>query len=191
MYVFSSCPGVLGRSADDIAAVFEALLTNKGIERMRQADPHVVPVPWNELEYRSTRKLRIGYYVDDGYMTASPACQRAVRVAVEAFKAEGHHVEEFRVDHMSVDIPTCIATFMALISSGTEHIIKLLENEPVAPFLKKLMQMGRLAPVLPHAIRTQLLPWVVRQLRQRFWTSSSMRMSQLHSTHHPHTPCGK
>ena len=104
--------------------MFGALLTKKGLAGIRRSDPHVVPLPWDELEYKSTRKLRIGYYVDDGYMTASPACQRAVRVAVEAFKADGRHVEEFALDQLTVGIPTCISTFMAIISSGTEHIVE-------------------------------------------------------------------
>ena len=38
-----------------------------------------VQVPWNAEEYRSTRKLRVGWYADDGFMTPMPPCQRAVR----------------------------------------------------------------------------------------------------------------
>ena len=33
---------------------------------------------WNWGEYGGTRKLRVGYYVADGFIAATPACVRAV-----------------------------------------------------------------------------------------------------------------
>jgi len=40
--------------------------------------------------YSSTEPLTIGYYVDDGYCNASPACQRAVMLAKQALEKTGH-----------------------------------------------------------------------------------------------------
>ena len=76
--------------------------------------------------YTSTRRLRIGWYVDDGFMTPTPPCQRAVHAAVEILSAAGHHVEPFDLAVLNttegcsgedVSIPTAMATFFSLISS--------------------------------------------------------------------------
>lgn len=42
------------------------------------------------------RKLKVGYYVDDGFVPASPACARAVMETVEALRKDGHTVVEFK-----------------------------------------------------------------------------------------------
>ncbi len=122
----ASVPGVLGRHADDIATLYEGVLTERGITIMRAADPHQILMPWNPEEYGSTRKLRIGWYVDDGFMTPTPPCQRAVHAAAEILSAAGHHVETFDLGVLNgtegcgagdVSIPTAMATFFSLISS--------------------------------------------------------------------------
>lgn len=122
----ASVPGVLGRYADDIATLYAGILTNRGIEIMRQADPHQILMPWNHEEYESTRHLRIGWYVDDGFMTPTPPCQRAVKEAIKILSAAGHHVEPFDIGALNategsgvgdVSIPTAMATFFSLISS--------------------------------------------------------------------------
>ena len=39
-----------------------------------------------------TRKLVIGYYVDDGYVQSVPAMQRGVRETVQKLREKGHTV---------------------------------------------------------------------------------------------------
>jgi hypothetical protein len=55
-------------------------------------DPLVAPVVFNEERFNSKRKLKIGYYTDDKFFTASIACQRAVKEAVQKLEAMGHEV---------------------------------------------------------------------------------------------------
>jgi Asp-tRNA(Asn)/Glu-tRNA(Gln) amidotransferase A subunit family amidase len=45
---------------------------------------------------RCCSKLKVGYYIDDGFVPASPACARAVLEAVEALRKDGHTVVEFK-----------------------------------------------------------------------------------------------
>lgn len=45
--------------------------------------------------YLAKPTLNILYYVDDHYVQTSPACKRAVRIAVNALRAEGHIVTEW------------------------------------------------------------------------------------------------
>lgn len=46
--------------------------------------------------FRLFSKLKVGYYVDDGFIPSSPACARAVMEAVEALRKDGHEVVEFK-----------------------------------------------------------------------------------------------
>ena len=50
-------------------------------KRMSNKDWRVVPLDWNESLYRPGRKLRIGYYEDDGIFPATPGAKRALRVS--------------------------------------------------------------------------------------------------------------
>lgn len=133
----ASVPGVLGRHVDDIATLYGGVLTERGIKIMRAADPHQIVMPWNHEEYASTRKLRIGWYVDDGFMTPMPPCQRAVHTAVEILSAAGHHVEPFDLGVLNgtegcgggdVSIPTAMATFFSLISSVRASYMHLVPH---------------------------------------------------------------
>ena len=47
--------------------------------------------------YKSSKPLRIGYYIDDGYQKPIPAVQRGVIVAKEALEAAGHVLVQFQV----------------------------------------------------------------------------------------------
>lgn len=50
-----------------------------------------VPLPWRkQLAEPPNRPLRIGYYVDDGYVRVQPPHELAVMRAVEALKKAGH-----------------------------------------------------------------------------------------------------
>ena len=44
--------------------------------------------------YYDTKKLVIGYYVDDGYVTSVLAMRRGVMEAIEKLKEQGHTVSK-------------------------------------------------------------------------------------------------
>lgn len=41
------------------------------------------------------KKLKVAYYVDDGFVKASPACARGVMESVEALREQGHECIEW------------------------------------------------------------------------------------------------
>ena len=47
--------------------------------------------------YYDTKKLVIGYYVDDGYVTSVPAMRRGVMEAIEKLKEHGHTVSNTKI----------------------------------------------------------------------------------------------
>ena len=70
---------------------------------MTSIDHKVIPVPWNErLFCPSKKRLKIGYYTDDGYFPLTPACKRAVEVAIEALDGAGCEVVYFKPPHLEV-----------------------------------------------------------------------------------------
>ena len=52
--------------------------------------------------YSSTSKLRIGFYVDDGFFTSDVACRRAVYEAKAALESLGHEV---------IVVPVCSSAY--------------------------------------------------------------------------------
>ena len=70
---------------------------------MTSIDHKVIPVPWNErLFCPSKKRLKIGYYTDDGYFPLTPACKHAVEVAIEALNGAGCEVVYFKPPHLEV-----------------------------------------------------------------------------------------
>ncbi|EPS26957.1 hypothetical protein PDE_01897 [Penicillium oxalicum 114-2] len=61
-----------------------------------EIDQHVTPVPWRRsLAALSTRRLRIGFLVDDGVVKVQPPIARAVSEVVGALRDAGHEVFEW------------------------------------------------------------------------------------------------
>lgn len=55
-------------------------------------DPSVPPMTFNDEQYNSKKRLRIGFYTTDNFFQPSPACVRAVTETVEKLKGLEHEV---------------------------------------------------------------------------------------------------
>ncbi|KZS94601.1 amidase signature enzyme [Sistotremastrum niveocremeum HHB9708] len=89
---FEAIPSVTGPMARSVGDIELACRTFFGA-----GDPTAVeacpPVPFRDVKLNP--KLRFGYYLSDGYIKASPACQRAVLETVAALRKAGHECVEF------------------------------------------------------------------------------------------------
>ncbi|MCH7986985.1 MAG: amidase [Acidobacteria bacterium] len=82
--------GPLARTVADLQLLFEAIAgPDKG-------DACAAPVPLRRLGDAEVRKIRIGYFEDDGRTPVTPETRAAVRTAAEALKQQGFEVEPFR-----------------------------------------------------------------------------------------------
>jgi amidase len=78
--------GPMASHVQDLDLMIKAALN----KRPWEISHSVVPIPYREVTL--PKKLRIGYYLDDGIFPATPAVERAVMMTVEALKAAGHDV---------------------------------------------------------------------------------------------------
>ena len=77
-------------------------------------DTTVIPIPWNETVFSSyaTRRLKFGYYIDDGVSIASPPVQRAILDTVAALQKQGHEV----IEVLPPNVLQAVRIFVALTS---------------------------------------------------------------------------
>ena len=93
--------GFMARHVDGLVIGMKACLQDPQL--MSELDYKVKPSPWNERLFRPQKKrLKIGYYTDDGYFPVTPACKRAVEVAIEALSDAGCEIVYFRPPHLEV-----------------------------------------------------------------------------------------
>lgn len=96
-------------------------------------EPTSHPIPWrDELAQKPTRKLRIGYYVDDGMVKVQPPIERAMHEVVTKLRAAGHDVFEWDV---SSHIEGQRLWTKAILADGGRKCARLCEegNEPLVP----------------------------------------------------------
>ena len=94
---------------------------------MGNLDYKMVPVPWNERLFRPAKKrLKIGYYTDDGYFPLTPACKRAVEVAIEALDNIGCEVVYFKPPHLEHMIDFF---FDHILADGGANSLELWKGE--------------------------------------------------------------
>ncbi len=133
--------GPLARSAADIALVMQAL------DPLRQSplDPAVAPLGIGRPEAIDLSGLRVGFFLDDGYLTPAASVQRAVRMAVDALRDAGATIVEYT--------PPCaqdlLYVWLGTISSdGGATMEKLMAGEEVCRQIKPSMRVARMPGVV-------------------------------------------
>ena len=86
-------PGVAGPMANSLPTL-ETFMSGFLAGQPWLFDPVVMPMPWrHEIAAKPTRKLRIGYYLDDGVVRVQPPHEAAVKKALAALDKAGHEGE--------------------------------------------------------------------------------------------------
>lgn len=84
--------GPMARSVDDLVLLFRAIDT----PLHARFDPECPPLPIGDPASVDVRKLRVGVYADDGYVTPCATSQRAVHEAAAILKRAGATLVEFQ-----------------------------------------------------------------------------------------------
>jgi Asp-tRNA(Asn)/Glu-tRNA(Gln) amidotransferase A subunit family amidase len=82
--------GPMARTVADVRALFEVM------QGPDDGDPCAAPVPLRWPSEDEVRKLRIGYFEDDGRTPVTAEIRIAVRAAADVLRREGFQVEKFR-----------------------------------------------------------------------------------------------
>lgn len=78
---------------EDLELAMDAIARINIEKYSKLSGPPCAPLPWRKGMGPSPGK-RIGYYKSDGYVKASPACQRAVQETVDALTRQGYQCVE-------------------------------------------------------------------------------------------------
>ncbi|BEI88930.1 uncharacterized protein CcaverHIS019_0202920 [Cutaneotrichosporon cavernicola] len=149
--------GPMARNVDDLTfaskAMIDAVMENIENHDYVQVE-NVVPLPWREAML--PKRMRIGYWLEDGVVRASPAAQRAVREVVAALEKEGHEL----VLWQPPNVAEVLKIFVALLSfDGFKQLLSNIGSDPMEP----AMFLVTLGPRLPAFAR-----WLVNNLVHYF-----------------------
>ncbi|KAE8557441.1 hypothetical protein TMatcc_004893 [Talaromyces marneffei ATCC 18224] len=89
--VIRSVAGPMAMSLSTVEKYMEALPA----ARPWEIDHQVTPIPWQTELCTTTKRLRIGYVIDDGVVKVQPPVARAVEEVIQALREAGHEVFEW------------------------------------------------------------------------------------------------
>lgn len=137
--------GPMGRTVDDLVLLSKILFGRPIVDR------EVVPLPYRDVVLPA--KLKFGYYIDDGFVRASPACTRAITRSVDALRSAGHECIELEWPFNSGPAQLFSALTCA---DGYRTLFTPVGPDPIDDSVSVL----RMLPKLPGIIRSTLA-WVV------------------------------
>lgn len=133
------------RSVRDIDLVMSVIVAPE----QRALDPEVIPTTFHSrataTDRHTDRKLRVGYYTNDGFFDPNPACVRAVTETVAALQGAGHVVAEFKVPNINDAMDTY---FGLMVADGSRTQLEMMEGEVVDHTLKRLFKNRALPPIV-------------------------------------------
>jgi Asp-tRNA(Asn)/Glu-tRNA(Gln) amidotransferase A subunit family amidase len=88
--------GPMARNIDDLKILFEVM------QGPDDGDPSAAPVPIRWPEKDHLKRVRVGYFEDDGRTPVTPETRAAVRTAAEALRRAGFQVEPFRPEGLEL-----------------------------------------------------------------------------------------
>ncbi len=88
--------GPLARNMDDLKVLFEVM------QGPDDGDPSAAPVPLHWPADDELKRIRIGYFEDDGRTPVTPETRAAVRTAAEVLQRAGFQVERFRPEGLDL-----------------------------------------------------------------------------------------
>jgi Asp-tRNA(Asn)/Glu-tRNA(Gln) amidotransferase A subunit family amidase len=127
--------GPMARSARDLELLQKVVLGS----RPWRTDNSVVRMPWRpaevEWEHGGTRP-RVGVMWEDGLVVPQPPMRRALKAAVDALRAQGLDVVDFKAYNMLGALETLVPLYF---TDGAAHVRADLEasGEPAHPLLKE------------------------------------------------------
>jgi Asp-tRNA(Asn)/Glu-tRNA(Gln) amidotransferase A subunit family amidase len=147
--------GPMARSISDLKVLFEVM------QGPDTGDPSASPVPVRWLQERDLKKLRIGYFEDDGRTPVTPETRTAVKKAAEGLRSAGFEVEPFRPEGLEKARELWWKFFGVAGAMLLGPMVRGHENE-LSPILTEFNAWA--AAEEPHTAQTLLDSWIGRDL---------------------------
>ncbi|KAF9256404.1 amidase signature enzyme [Marasmius fiardii PR-910] len=138
-----TCGGPLTRSIADLLDIWGAVIGMKPWEY----DSACLPIAWNEDELQRVlqrsqndgfaRKLKWGVIWTDGVIPPSPACRRALAMAIDALRDQGHDVVDVTPNTPSIPALLTIGYQLAF-GDGCSQILSQLHDDGTEPLNRPL-----------------------------------------------------
>src|SRR5580704_630180 len=152
--------GPMARTVADLKVLFEVM------QGPDIGDTCAAPVPLRWLSEEEARKLRIGYFEDDGRTPVTPETRAAVRTAAEGLRSAGFQVEPFHREGLEEARQLWRQLFVVAGGTLLRPMFKGRESD-LSPILKQFLEWSAAEPTLSG--ETLLQVWIERdQLRARF-----------------------
>jgi fatty acid amide hydrolase len=129
--------GPMARTVDDLALLFRAVEPRL----MAALDPEVVPLALGDPEAVGVRGLRVGFYDDDGFVTAATSMKRGVHEAMAILERAGATLVPFSPPRAADVYFLGVAAFA---SDGLSHVREALAGEAIIKPLALFERTSRL-----------------------------------------------
>jgi Asp-tRNA(Asn)/Glu-tRNA(Gln) amidotransferase A subunit family amidase len=157
--------GPMARTVSDLKVLFEVM------QGPDDGDPSAAPVPVRWPSRSDLKKLRIGYFEDDGRTPVTAETRATVRAAAEALKHAGFQVGPFRPEGLEQARQLWWQFFGIAGGMLLQPMTKGREAD-LSPILKQ--HLGRVATEPSHTGQTLLDTWIMRDI-VRMQVFSQMR----------------
>jgi Asp-tRNA(Asn)/Glu-tRNA(Gln) amidotransferase A subunit family amidase len=147
--------GPMARTAADLRVLFEVM------QGSDDGDPSASPVPVRWPEEADLKRIRIGYFEDDGRTPVTAETRAAVRTAAEALRCAGFQVEPFRPEGLERARQLWWKIFGVAGGMLLGPMMKGHETE-ISPLLKQFSDWVAREP--SHSGESLLDTWVQRDL---------------------------
>ncbi len=160
-FAFTGVVGPMARTVPDLKALFEIM------QGPDDGDTCAAPVPLRWPDDDAVKRLRIGYFEDDGRTPVTPETRAAVRTAAELLKRAGFTVEPFRPDGLEEAREIWMKFFVKIGGMLIRPMFDGDEQE-ISPILKQFLEWSAAEPQLTE--NSLLDAWFRRdRLRARFF----------------------
>jgi Asp-tRNA(Asn)/Glu-tRNA(Gln) amidotransferase A subunit family amidase len=153
--------GPMARTVEDLRILFEVM------QGPDVGDTNAAPVPMQWPTNDEVKKLKVGFFEDDGRTPVMPEIRSAVRTAAEALRSAGFQVEEFHPEGLE---EARVLWWKYFVVAGGMLLRPMFSGRDAAmsPILKQFLDWSGESE--PHSGRSLLDAWIRRDaLRAQFF----------------------
>jgi Asp-tRNA(Asn)/Glu-tRNA(Gln) amidotransferase A subunit family amidase len=154
-FALTGVVGPMARTVADIKLMFEAM------QGPDDGDPSAAPVGLRWPDRAALKKMRIGYFEDDGRTPVTPETRQAVRTAAEALRRAGFEVEPFLPDGLEQARQLWWKYFGIAGGMLLRPMTKERESD-LSPLLREFLQWVAAEP--SHSADSLLDAWIQRDV---------------------------